>query len=116
MEWRAVFVTISPLLSRIIAEAAQQQVFIETVGQLNNRALLAERLPALAPNLVVIGLRPGESDEIGAVVLELVPAAKVLVLSADARCAYLHEPGMPCTELPDFSLPDLLSVLAGARG
>jgi hypothetical protein len=116
MVWRAVFVTISPLLARFIAEAAHQQAFIETVAHLDDRTLLAERLPALAPDLVVIGLRPGESDEIGAVVLELIPAAKILVMSADARCAYLHETGRPRTELPRFSRLDLLAALGGAGG
>jgi hypothetical protein len=83
LERRAVFVTIPPLLSEIIIEAAHEKVRLELVGEISSRDGLAEQLPALQPDLVLVGLRAGETDEIGAFVLTLVPASIVLLLSND---------------------------------
>jgi DNA-binding NarL/FixJ family response regulator len=113
LERRAVFVTIPPLLSEIITEAAREVVRLKLVGELGARDALAEQLPALAPDIVLVGLRAGETDDIGGVVRKLVPAAKVLVLSQDGHCAYLHEAPVRRTVLENFSLANLLAALVG---
>jgi DNA-binding NarL/FixJ family response regulator len=102
---RAVFVTIPPLLSDLIVEAVFHGIDLKLIAQFSDRDALAEQLPALAPDLVVIGLQDGETDQIGAATLALVPSAKVLVLSGDGRCAYLYETQVHRDILQDCSPP-----------
>lgn len=115
IERRAVFVTIPPLLSEIITEVAREEVHLKLIAQFNERNALAEQLPALAPDLVLVGLRAGETDDIGAFVLKLIPAAKVIVLSNDRHDAYLHEMRTQRTVLKNFSLTSLLTALVGSE-
>lgn len=110
-EGRAIFVTILPLLADIIVEVVCEQLHLELIAQFHDRDALAERLPALAPDLVVIGVHPGEADQIGAFALTLVPAAKVMVLSHDGRDASFYEIAKGRTELHDFSPAGLLAHL-----
>jgi DNA-binding NarL/FixJ family response regulator len=114
-EHRAVFVTVPPLLSELIAEVVSQQIDLKLIARLGEGDVLTERLPALAPDLVIIGLRRGETDEIGPLALGLVPNAKVLVISNDGRCAYLHEMRPHRKVFFDFSPTNLLAALAGAE-
>ena len=111
---RAVFVTMPALLSEIIIEAALERVRLEVVGEFAARDRLAEQLPVLAPDLVLIGLGAGETDAIGSVVLALVPAAKVLLLSQDGRRASIFATAAPRAVLEGFSLKNLLAALAGS--
>lgn len=113
IERRAVFVTIPPLLSEILAEMASKGVQLKLIAQVGRDALMKE-LPVLAPDIVLIGLRIGETDEIGSVVLKLVPGARVLVLSNDAHDAYLHEMRARRTVLRNFSPEHLLAALEGS--
>ena len=111
---RAVFVTMPALLSEIIIEAALERVRLEVVGEFAARDRLAEQLPVLAPDLVLIGLGAGETDAIGSVVLALVPAAKVLLLSQDGRRASIFATAAPGAVLEGFSLKNLLAALTGS--
>jgi len=113
VERRIVFVAIPPLLSEILSEVVRDGGRLKLVAQISESDALTERLPRLAPDVVLVGLRAGETDEIGTLVLKLVPSAKVLVLSNDGRDAYLHEVRLHRTVLRDFSLPSLLAALVG---
>lgn len=113
IERRAVFVTIPPLLSAILAEVASKGVQLRLIAQIERDAL-TDQLPVLAPDIVIIGLHGGETDEIGSAVLKLVPGARVLVLSKDAHDAYLHEMRAHRTVLRNFSSAHLLAALEGS--
>jgi hypothetical protein len=113
IERRAVFVTIPPLLSEILVEVASKGVQLKLIAQIERDAL-TEQLPLLAPDIVLIGLRSGETDEIGSAVLKLVPGARVLALSNDAHDAYLHEMRPHRTVLRNFSPANLLAALEGS--
>ena len=114
-ERSAVFVTIPPLLSDIIAEVVCQYAGFRLVGRIDDIATLAEQLPGLAPDIVIIGSNTGEADGLGPIVLELVPAAKVLVISDDGRRAILHQMRPHRIVLCDFSPATLLAALAEAN-
>jgi DNA-binding NarL/FixJ family response regulator len=88
---RTALVTLSPLLSDIITQAVEAEIRLEVVAQVHSRDSLEERLSLIAPDLILIGLRVGETDAIAAAVLVAAPAAKVIAFSADSRHAYLHE-------------------------
>jgi hypothetical protein len=87
---RTVVVTMSPLLSDIVEQSVIGHVVLDIVARLDLRNLIEERLQRLNPELVLIGLQPDETDEIGRALLSLVPTARVIAFSSDARHAYLH--------------------------
>lgn len=105
------FVTIPPLLSGIIAEVVRDGICLKVVAQFAERNELAARLRAVAPEVVVVGLFPGEADDVGAFVLNLVPTAQVLVLSNDGRRGSLYQMRPHRTKLQGFSPADLLALL-----
>ena len=108
---RAVFVTMSPLLSGMIGDLLSETVGLTLVDQIGDRETLTEQLPKLQPDLVVIGLGSGEEDEIGRFVLQAVPSAKVLAISSNGRDAYLHQMRSHRRLLLDFSPANLLSAI-----
>jgi DNA-binding NarL/FixJ family response regulator len=108
---RAVFVTMSPLLSGIVRDLLSEKIGLDLIHQIGDREMLAERLPKLQPDLVVIELSNGEGEDIGRFILQVVPGAKVLAISSDGRDAYLHEMRLHRRHLLDFSPANLLSAI-----
>ena len=88
---RTALVTLSPLLSDIITQAVERDVKLDVVARVDDRDSLGERLRLVGPELVLIGLRAGESAAIAATALAAAPTAKVIALSADCSYAYMHE-------------------------
>jgi hypothetical protein len=105
-------VTIPPLFGDIIRQVLAGHVAIEIVAEIGCRNRLRERLRALQPELVLIGLRRGEADTIGLSVLATLPRAKVIAFSSDARNAFVHEVRPHRTELQDCSMGSLLRLLS----
>jgi hypothetical protein len=110
---RCVFVTLAPLLSAILAEALSRRIELRLLPQLDERDQLAQRLVALSPDLVVIGLGPGESDDIGAPLLSRLPNSRILLISSAADYAYVHQMRPHRQVLFDFSPDTLLEALLG---
>jgi len=113
-ERRTVFVTLSPLLSDIISESVGARLGLSLVGHIQDRDRLDETLSALAPDIVFVGLRAGESDDIGLSVLRVVPAARMLAISSDGRNAYLHEMRPIRIKLANFSAISLANAIIGS--
>ena len=88
---RVVTVTMSRLLSDLVMTLIADHVAVTLVARLDRRAGIETRLSALAPDLVLIGLRMGELDDIAAQILGLVPGARVVALSSDGRDAFVHD-------------------------
>jgi DNA-binding NarL/FixJ family response regulator len=105
-------VTIPPLLADIIRQALAGHVGIEIVAEISRRNRLHARLRALQPELVLIGLRRVEDDTIGRSILAALPRARVIALSNDARSAYVYEVRPYRTELQDFSMEVLFTLLS----
>lgn len=111
---RTVFVTISPLLGDIIKTSLTDHFTLDVVARLANRAEIEKQLPLFSPDLIVIGLRDGETDTIGGTLLALVPLAKVVALSNDGRNAYVHEMRAHRLALTDVSPRALIDAILGA--
>ena len=109
---RAVMVTISPLFADIIRQVLAGRIAIEFAAEIRHRKRLEVRLLRLQPELVLIGLRRGEDDTIGGTILGTLPRAKVIAFSHDARNVYVHEMLPHRTELPDFSIEALFSLVS----
>jgi DNA-binding NarL/FixJ family response regulator len=110
---RTVVVTMSPLLSDIIKQLLIHQTVLDVIAEFDTRDALEERLRNTAPNLILIGLRPGEGDGIGLSFLALVPAAKVIAFSSDGRHAYLHEMRAHRAALIEVSPQALIDAILG---
>jgi len=112
-ELRCIFVTISPLLSAIVAQALSHSVRLHVLGCIAERNGIERRVAQLAPDLVVIGLQTGESDSLGAALLQHVPGAKILLIASAGDCAFLYEMRPYRAMLFDFSPENLLATLLG---
>jgi hypothetical protein len=110
---RGVFVTVPPLLAAIVTEALSRGVELKLLAGLKHRAQLEKRLRALRPDLVVIGLAPGESDELGAGLLAQLPTTRFLLIDAAGDYAYLHEMRPSRSVLHDFSPDNLRAAIRG---
>jgi DNA-binding NarL/FixJ family response regulator len=110
---RGVFVTVAPLLAAIVTEALSRGLELELLADLEQRAGLQERLRALQPELVVIGLSVGESDQLGVELLAQLPASRFLLIDAAGDYAYLHEMLPVRRVLHDFSPDNLLAAIRG---
>jgi hypothetical protein len=109
---RAVMVTIPPLLADIIRQVLVGRVAMEFTAEISDRKRLQSRLVALQPEFVLIGLRRGEDDAIGRTILNTLPRARVIAFSYDARSGYVHEMRPHRTELHDFSVEALFSLVS----
>jgi DNA-binding NarL/FixJ family response regulator len=108
---RTVIVTMSPLLTDIIEQLLSGRVTLEVIGRFDVRTLLEEKLRVLAPDLILVGLRRGETDEIGRTLLSLVPVAKVIAFTNDARHGYVHEMRAHRAALIDISPQALIKAI-----
>lgn len=88
-------------------------VVLDVLARLDTRDFLDERLQTINPDLILVGLRPGEADEIGGPLLSLLPAARVIAFSSDARHAYVHEMRAHHVMLNDVSPPALIEAIRG---
>jgi hypothetical protein len=76
----------SPMLRDIIMELATSNVALEIVADFPTRDRIADRLKAILPGLVLIGLARGETDQIARDILLAAPYSKVV---ACMRCAHI---------------------------
>jgi chemotaxis response regulator CheB len=111
---RTVVVTMSRMLSDIITALVTDHAALDLVAEFDNRADAENRLSAIAPDLILIGLRDGEPDGIGRTLLALVPSAKVIAFSSDGRNGYLHEMRALRVEITDISPQGLIDAILGA--
>jgi chemotaxis response regulator CheB len=108
---RVAIVTIRPLLADILREILTGQMAIEIVAQIGRRTRLEQRLRDAHPDLVLIGLRRGESDAIAQGILTALPGAKIIAFSSDLHCVWVHQMRPHRTELHDFSKEALIGLL-----
>jgi DNA-binding NarL/FixJ family response regulator len=111
---RTAVVTIPPILGDIIKALLADHFALNLVGQFDSRAEVEEKLPLISPDLIIIGLRKGETDAIGRTLLAIAPLAKVIALSNDGRNAYVHEISAHRLSLTDVSPSELIDAILGA--
>jgi DNA-binding NarL/FixJ family response regulator len=111
---RAVMITMSPLFRELVAELIAGHADLDVVGELDTRNELGEQLRSLAPDLIFIGLRREEGDEIGLSLARLLPNAKVIAFSSDGRHAFVHHMQPQPTVLIDVSPQMLIDAILGS--
>jgi chemotaxis response regulator CheB len=109
---RTLAVTISPLLTGLIAEVLKPGLTLDMVGVLQSRATLADMLRKLAPDLLVFGLVDDETEATALPFRAILPSAVILVLSPGGDCAWLHERSGRRIALHHLSVSALADALA----
>jgi chemotaxis response regulator CheB len=110
--FRTLVVTVAPLLADLVRDMLQPQLTLDIVGVTRTRECLAERLRALAPDLLLLGLMDSETDAIALPLLDVLPSAAILVLAPSGRHAWLYEMRPHRTVLADLSVAALSKALA----
>ena len=108
---RAIIVTLPTFLRDIITTLAEASLSLSIVANLHRRGDVATALELWAPDLVVIGLRAGETDDVGRDILSRIPSARVIAISDGGRNAYVHEMHACRTVLLDVSAEALATAI-----
>jgi hypothetical protein len=104
------------LLGEVVVTALRHgHAPVAVVAQFESRLAIRAQLPGLAPDLVLMGLRSGEADEVATTALSLVPSATVIAFSHGGRNAHVHDMGPPRLDLPDVSSTELIDVVVQRR-
>jgi hypothetical protein len=101
----------SPLLRDLIVGLMAGRRDLNVVEELETRDRLEERLRATTPDLILVGLRSNEADEIGVPFVRLLPNAKVIAFSHDGRHAFVYRMHPQRTELLDVSAQMLVDTI-----
>jgi DNA-binding NarL/FixJ family response regulator len=110
---RTVTVTMAPIFRDLLTELIAGHVNLEVVGELDTCDGLEEQLRALAPDLILIGLRRDEGDEVGPSLVQTFPNAKVIAFSSDGRHAFVHRMQPQRIALIDVSSQLLIDAILG---
>lgn len=110
---RVVVVNLHPLLRDIIATLPQNCAPV-IVADFSKRPARGQ-LKLLAPDLVIVGLRRGENDRIAERYLAELNTARVLVVSRNAREAFLYRAPARRIVLDNVSLDALDKALADSE-
>jgi len=110
-ETRAIIVTLPTFLRDIIATLAEDRLPLNIVAELDRRVDVAAALESLLPDLVIVGLRTGETDEVGREILSRIPTARVIAISDGGHNAYVHEMCAWRTVLLDVSAEALAAAI-----
>jgi DNA-binding NarL/FixJ family response regulator len=112
LETRAITVTLPSFLRDIVTTLAETCLPLSIVANLDRRGDVAAALELWAPDLVVVGLRAGETDDVGRDILSRIPTARVIAISDGGRNAYVHEMRACRTVLLDVSAEALAAAIA----
>jgi DNA-binding NarL/FixJ family response regulator len=107
-------ITMLPIFRDLITELMAGHRNLDVVMELDTREGLEERLRSLPPDLILIGLRRDEGDEIGLSLVRHLPTAKVISFSSDGRHAFVHRMQPQRTVLPGVSPQMLIDAILGS--
>ena len=108
---RAIIVTLPKFLRDIITTLAEARLPLNIVAEFDRRHDVAAALEVLAPDMIVVGLRAGETDDVARDILARIPGARVIGISDGGRNAYVHEMGASRTVLLDVSAEALAAAI-----
>ena len=108
---RTVVVTVPPLLADLVLDVLRPHLELRVDAVLGDRDRLADHLRALTPDLVVLGLRQNENDDLAAALLSTLPTAEFLVVAANGQHAWLYGMRPHRTALNDLTVSALVAAL-----
>jgi hypothetical protein len=111
---RAVVVTLSPILVDLVTTLLSGRAVLDVVARFDSQYRIETQLVAASPDLILYGLQNGQSDQVAAALLALLPSSKIIVFSSDGRNAYVHTMRPNRKVLLDLSPRALVrAILAG---
>lgn len=110
---RTVLIGMSPIFNDIIKQSTAEHVVLDIVGEWETREALEERLRAMAPELILIGLADNEPETIGPMLQALASEAKVIAFSSDRRRAHVYKRRAHAGEIIDLSPASLIGAITG---
>jgi len=108
---RTAVVTMSPMLRDIVQELPPGRLRLEIVAEFTTRDLLCDRLKAILPDVVLIGLARGETDRIARSILAALPRSRVIAFSSAGSHVYIHEMRPHRIALSDASATAVIRAL-----
>ena len=108
---RTLVVTLAPLLADLIRDVLQPKFTLDIVGVLHTRESLPQSLRGLAPDLLLLGLKEGETDAIALPLLATLPSVAILVMAPNCQHAWLYEMRPHRSVLSDLSVEALAQAL-----
>lgn len=109
--WRTVYVTLPRLFRDMLFHTVEDGIKLEAIAILEDRRSLFLSIPSLKPDLVFIGLRSGESDDVAHTLSLRIPLAKIVAIGSDGSAAFVHEMGMRRCALQDFGIAELIQAI-----
>jgi DNA-binding NarL/FixJ family response regulator len=110
---RVVAVTVGPLLRDIITTLLSDHVAVKIIAVLDTRAECEKAIEDIDPDLILIGLQPGEPDEIAPILLRRLPSARVVAVSDEGRRVYVHRMRRHRKILQDASPQEVVEAILG---
>jgi DNA-binding NarL/FixJ family response regulator len=108
---RTVMIAMPPIFRDILTELMVGQGTLDVVGEFDTHDGLKDQLQQLAPDIILIKLRRSEGDEIGLGLAKIIPSAKVIAFSSDARDAFVYRMPRRRTALLDVSPRTLIDAI-----
>jgi DNA-binding NarL/FixJ family response regulator len=108
---RILLATMPQMLGDIVRQTLEGQADLELVGEVRERRELATITEQTRPDVMVLGLRSGESCHQFRHLLDEYPQLRLLALTADGRTAQLYELKPQLTTLLDVSPRTLLELI-----
>jgi DNA-binding NarL/FixJ family response regulator len=106
---RAVLVGLSPMLKDIVQQCVLRHFDTEIVGEILSHDWAAVRL--MMPDLVIVSLGTDECDGVATRLLEIVPKARIVVLSSDNRQAVVSKMRIHRLVISDFSPEEMVAAI-----
>jgi DNA-binding NarL/FixJ family response regulator len=106
---RAVLVGLSPMLKDIVQQCVLRHFNTEIVGELFSHDWAAVRL--MMPDVVIVSLHTDESDDVATRLLDVVPKARIVVLSSDNRQAVVSKIRIDHLVISDFSAEEIVAAI-----
>jgi len=104
-------VTLPPLIRDLIVGTMASRRKLEVIAWIDTREGMEERLRMTAPELVLLGLKHMESDEIGLELAQAVPRARIIAFSSGGRNAFVYRAHARRDSLIDFSTEMLIDAI-----
>jgi N-acetyl-gamma-glutamylphosphate reductase len=108
---RVAFVTMPQLYADIMRASLAERTELQIVATLENRNDLNAKLQRLAADVIFLGLKHGETNEVARSALWSCPKSQIIGLSADARHVTLHFLQPQCAALNGADPPRIATAI-----
>lgn len=108
---RSAVVTLSPILFDLLATLLAGRANLNVVARFNTHEGIESQLAAAMPDLILYGLRTGESDSIVGTLLASMPKVKIIAFTSDGRDAFVHTMRPHRNTLVDLSPQELVEAI-----